>query len=34
MTIEDVRKYEGELQSETNKKVLDGLDLQADSDSG
>ena len=27
MTIEDVRKYEQQLRDETNKKVLEGLDL-------
>ena len=28
MTIEDVRKYESHLQSETNKRVTDGVNLE------
>lgn len=28
MTIDDVRKYESHLQSETNKKVTDGVNLE------
>ena len=27
MTLEDVRRYESKLQDETNKRVLDGVDL-------
>lgn len=28
MTLEDVRKYESHLQSETNKRVVDGVNLE------
>lgn len=28
MTIDDVRKYESHLQSETNKRVTDGVNLE------
>lgn len=28
MTLEDVRKYESDLQNETNKRVVDGVNLE------
>ena len=31
MDLEDVRMFETKLQEETNRKVLDGVELQAES---
>ena len=34
MSIEEVRRFEVTLQEETNKKVLEGMEGSAESDSG